>query len=445
MPSPRASAPILVACAILLESLAFAPALGAQPADSAASDLGPTTAAPWNPPRAISPNEPWEAVLRFPGRVVSLPIALLGQGTRVTLLAAEQGFYVQRLLYLFRGIQLPVAVGPATLGDHTGTGVGVGIMPPIGPLQLAALFDVSTGHYTRTRVRLGVGPASVGYQMDRRPSDHFFGLGLDTDHESGESRYGLLQERVTATLDLASADRGPGGPRESFSLWAGPRWSRETRGYHSDDPAAADLFPALTAGTLDRDFEHLTYGARVGVDHRGGQPHWTHGLRASFAAERFDRPFAASPSRTGAQFTRYSLLAEGGCSFWRDPRTLRLTFTAVDNEPGPGSERYLLSDLARLGGSSALAGFEAQRFHDLDMMNLRASYIFPLAQHFEMDLHAEAGGVFADLQHEARPNLLRHSAGFALRGRTKASVVAMIGLDASAEGSRLVFSLGAEP
>ncbi|MEO5616883.1 MAG: hypothetical protein ABIS67_03855 [Candidatus Eisenbacteria bacterium] len=382
-------------------------------------------------------------MLRFPGRVASLPLAALGQATRRTLLAAEQGFLVQRVQLLFGSVRMPIMVGPASLGDRTGLGLGVGMAPPLGPVRLTAMFDASTGLYTRARARLAAGPASVEYRRDRRPSDRYFGPGIDSGVDA-ESRYGLLQDAVVAGIDLHSAVRGDRVPGASFSLWAGPRWSRITRGYHADAASIADEFPGVVANTLDRDFEHLAYGARLAADHRGGEPHWTHGWRASFGAERFDRPFAASPSRTGAQFTRYSLLAEGGLSFWRDPRTLRVTFTATDNELGAGSERFLVSDLARLGGSSGLAGYEPQRFHDLDVMNVRAAYIFPLADHFEMDLHADAGGAFLDMQ-EARPNLLRQSAGFALRGRAKTALVASIGLDVGPEAARFVFSLGAEP
>jgi hypothetical protein len=436
---------MLLLVALLIAPLVRPAAPQAAEADSSSAGLGPTSAVPWNPPRALSASEPWEAVLRFPGRVVTLPLVALGQGTRRTLLAAEKGFFIQRVMYLFGSVRLPVMVGPASLGDRTGTGIGVGIAPPIGPARLTALFDASTGRYTRARGRLALGAASVEYRVDRRPADRFFGYGLDSKGEEDESRYGLIQDRVVAGLDLHSEVKGASGPSESFSLWAGPRWSRITRGYYVDEPSTADEFPAVVANTLDRGFEHFVYGARLGVDHRGGQPHWTRGWRADFAAERFDRPFAESPSRTGAQFTRYTLLAEGGVSFWRDPRTLRLTFTATDNEPCSGTERFLVSDLAQLGGSKGLAGYEPQRFHDLDVMNVRASYIFPLSQHFEMDVHADAGGAFADLQNDARPNLLRHSAGFALRGRTKASVIATLGLDMGPENTRFVFSLGAEP
>ena len=37
-------------------------------------DLGPTTAVPWNPEKPVPRQEPWEAALRFPGRIVSLPL-----------------------------------------------------------------------------------------------------------------------------------------------------------------------------------------------------------------------------------------------------------------------------------------------------------------------------------------------------------------------------------
>jgi hypothetical protein len=41
-------------------------------------DLGPTSAPPWNPPRAISARRTWEVVVLAPGRIVSLPLSGLG-------------------------------------------------------------------------------------------------------------------------------------------------------------------------------------------------------------------------------------------------------------------------------------------------------------------------------------------------------------------------------
>src|SRR5262249_50035949 len=91
-------------------------------AAASANPLATNTARPWNPPHVIGASEPWEAVVRFPGRLVSLPIAALGEGTRRLLLAAEQDFYVERVLHFFRGVPVPFSVGPAGLGDRTGFG-----------------------------------------------------------------------------------------------------------------------------------------------------------------------------------------------------------------------------------------------------------------------------------------------------------------------------------
>ena len=428
--------------AIAVVLAAFSPAVAGADA-TADTSLAATTAPPWNPPRPIGASEPWEAVVRFPGRLVSLPLAALGQGTRRTLLAAEQGFYVERLLYLFRGVPVPFSAGPAGLGDRTGLGGGVTIQPKLGPVKVHGLFDVSTRSYTRARVILGLGFVTAQYRIDQRPAERFFGFGMGTSRD-GESRYGLEQEQVTVGIDAASPVRGPAGPREKFSAWVGPRWSRITQGYGGDERSIAEVDPALAAPTLDRQIEHLAYGARLDVDHRGGAPHWSRGWRASAAAERFDRPLVASPSRTGAQFTRYTYLAEAGVSFRRDPRSLRLTLAVTDNEAGADFDRFLVSDFARLGGASGLAGFEPHRFHALDAMNLRAAYVYPLSQHFECDVHGDAGGAFADLQHDLRPNRLRQSAGFALRARSNAGVLASLGFDFSPETTRFVFSVGAE-
>lgn len=410
-------------------------------ADDADSSLAATTLPPWNPPRAVPASAPWETVVRFPGRLASLPIAALGQATRCGLLAAEQGFYVQRVLYFFRGVPVPIGAGPAGLGDRTGLGAGVHIAPPLGPVKLEALFDASLKSYTRGRASFGVPAVKVTYAIDQRPNERFFGFGMDT-HKGDEGRYGLKQERVA--LQLAARRGKPNETRETVAAWAGPRWSRLTQGFGSDDVSIVKRFPGLVTGTLERQIEHLTYGARAEIDRRGGAPHWSHGWRASAEAERFDRPLVASPSRAGSQFTRYQYLAEAGVSAGRDPRTVRLTLQVTDNEMISAPARFLVSDFARLGGASGLAGFEPHRFHDLDAMNLRAAYIWPLAQHFEMDVHGDAGGVFTDLQHELRPNRLRQSAGLALRGRTATAVIMRLGLDASPETTRFVFSMGTE-
>ena len=413
------------------------------PPDSASASLEPTSLPPWNPPHPIGASEPWEAVVRFPGRLVSLPLAALGQGTRKMLLAAEQGFYVQRVLYLFHGVPVPFGVGPAGLGDRTGLGAGATIQPKLGPIHFQGIFDASTLGYTRARAHVGLGFAMAEYRIDRRPADRFFGFGMNS-HEEDESRYGLDQQRLVAGVDAASPLRGFSGPRERFTAWIGPRWSRTTQGYGPDERSISEVYPGLVGGTLDRQIEHLTYGALLEVDHRRGAPHWGHGWRASAEAERFDRPLVASPGRTGAQFTRYTYLAEAAGSFWRDPRTLRLTLNVTDEEIGGSADRFLVSDFARLGGANGLAGFEPHRFHDVDAMNLRAAYVFPISQHLEFDLHGDAGGVFESLQDDFRPNRLRQSAGFTLRARSAMAVLSSIGFDFSSETTRFVFSMGAE-
>jgi len=413
-------------------------------AASAANPLAATTAPPWNPPHVIGASEPWEAVVRFPGRLVSLPLAALGEGTRRLLLAAEQDFYVARALYFFRGVPVPFSIGPAGLGDRTGFGAGVTLQPNLGRLHVRGLFDVSTLGYTRARLRLSVGSLMTEYRIDQRPAERFFGLGMNA-HEDDESRYGLEQQRVVAGIDAASPLRGPSGrARERFAAWMGPRWSRLTQGFGSHEPSTAEVFPSFVDATLDRQIEHLTYGGRLEFDHRDGAPHWSRGWRASAEAERFDRPLESSPTRTGAQFTHYTYMAEGALSFWRDPRTLRLTVNVSDVELGSGADRFLVSDYSRLGGAAGLAGFEPHRFHDLDAINARLAYVFPISEHFDVDLHGDAGGTFASLQDDFRPNRLRQSAGFALRPRSPVGILASAGFDFSPEAARFVFSMGAE-
>src|SRR5215831_17690073 len=58
-------------------------------ADSLHDDLAPTTAVPWNPSQAIPAQETWEAVVRAPGRLASLPLSLVGVGARRGIVVVE--------------------------------------------------------------------------------------------------------------------------------------------------------------------------------------------------------------------------------------------------------------------------------------------------------------------------------------------------------------------
>src|SRR5262249_19546707 len=183
-------------------------------------------------------------------------------------------------------------------------------------------------------------------------------------------------------------------------LWGGPR-SRVTRTGRNDSETSYDvLFPALALTTLNRRVEHMTYGASVGADFRQGRPHWSRGGRVRLAAERFDDPIhslalpCAQPS--GAAFDRYTIEAEPGISMGRDPRTLRLYARVVDDQIEAHAERFLFSDLARLGGRDGLTGFSPGRFRDLDGLLTRATYVFPLTRLFECELHTEWGAVYPD-------------------------------------------------
>ena len=95
-----------------------------------------------------------------------------------------------------------------------------------------------------------------------------------------------------------------------------------------------------------------------------------------------------------------------------------------------------------LGGTAGIGGFEAGRFHDLDLLELELMYIFPLLKFLEFDLHAEAGGVYSDIEHDARLDSLKGSYGFAFRPRLPTGPLGAIGLDWSAERARFRFSLG---
>jgi hypothetical protein len=232
-----------------------------------------------------------------------------------------------------------------------------------------------------------------------------------------------------------------------IAAWGGHREAVLRTG-RDDDVTPFELkHPDFAATRLDMPVGHLIYGGRVTLDKRSGIPHWGRGFRISWSAERYDTPIEAlalkSAEASGAHFTRYEMDVAAAFSFWRDPRTIRIEAKAIDNELTSRLERFLPSDLAILGGGRGLAGFEPQRWHGIDAVVTKVSYVFPLQQHFEFDIHMEAGGVYDDLQRDAKWNSLQTSYGIALRPRTKLAPLGFIGLDWSRETVRFRFSIGA--
>jgi hypothetical protein len=228
------------------------------------------------------------------------------------------------------------------------------------------------------------------------------------------------------------------------SVWGGPREVRVSRGRDPDAPSFEIAHPLEAAGALDRRVEHLAWGGMISHDARAGAQHWSRGWRGSLAAERYGRAveaLALSDAHAGAPtFTRLSARLEGGVSFGRDPRTLRLALEAVDQEIDRGAGALMPGDLASLGGGR-LAGYEPDRFRDLDLGLAKLSYLYPLVKNLEFDLHAEAGSVFPRLA-AARLDDVRHSFGVALRLRSDFAMLGAVGVDWSPEQARLRFSIG---
>jgi hypothetical protein len=415
-------------------------------------DLRPSSDPPWNPSRPVPRRRAWEEVLLFPGRVATLPLSGLGRLTERTFYYAEQTALAARLGSAARQIRAStgLSIGPARLGERTGLGgsvrMGTGFLENRWSNVAQIQYSASTKDYNSTRIQLMGRPMFFQYGYDWRPRDRFYGVGLETSRDS-VSDYATQSEFVRANVGWGwNRDDEDSDPRTEVLLWFGPRALVTRTGREPGTPSFHQRFPAVANALLDRRQEHLVYGLRFENDWRLGRPHWGSGWRVAFAAERFDKPIDWLALRDGqgrgAQFTRYDVMTETGYSFFRDARTVRLMVRLLDHHISGGRERFLIEDMARLGGREGLHGFEAGRWHDLDLIHLRANYIFPLQRHAEMDLHAEAGHVYADVWNDASLRSLEHSLGFAFRIRTDRSPVAAIGLDFSREQTRLRFSFG---
>lgn len=293
--------------------------------------------------------------------------------------------------------------------------------------------------YTRARVRAGRPQLFAEYVSNWRSSDEFYGLGPAAAPEE-DSRFASKEERGTIAGRVPLA-RGEHAWRPSLEAWAGLRRMRELPGRElGDDPSIEARFPDR-ARDLDVAVSHAFGGARLELDGRAGAPHWSRGARVALAAERFEARDAEG-ARDAASFTRTTLDAEAGASFRRDPRTLRLRVRATHLAGADTGAVLLLGDHALLGGSAGLEGFDPYRYRDRDAVLARLTYLFPLAQHFEMDLHAEWGSVMDDLFSDARLDRLEHSFGVALRPRTTVAPLGALGVDWSREAVRFSFSIG---
>ena len=439
--------PLLVAVCLAMPRAARPSAEGVPSgAESAAADstaLAPTSSAPWNPPRGMAAHEPWEQVIDAPLTVVSLPIRAAAALTRAGLLRIEQDNLIARVqVILVAAPTIGVGVRPASLGDRTGLGAALDLEPPWAHGRLRAGLDGSTLGYNRGRVELGPRRLFVGYLYDWRPQQPFFGLGADS--RSGDASNYAVQSQ---SLQLNGRWATTGRVRHELGAWIGERQSVLRRGHDDQRPSFETTFPQLVAGQLDITQRHAVAGARAAVDTRAGHPHWSHGWRLAAQAENFghatsDHGLVFTGADDSPSFRRFTLEAQAGWSFMRDPRTLRFGVRVVDIEPRDRDHPPALFDLSRLGGGAGLPGFEPGRFHGLDLVVARFGYCFPLAEFAELELSTEAGTVTDDVWRQPRLDHLEHSYSVMFRPRTKLAPLGAVGVSWSRETTRLVFSLG---
>jgi len=414
-------------------------------ADSVAG-LAPTNAPPWNPPAPVAAVEPWEFLLQLPGRIVTLPLSALGASARGGLLFVEGNNVVPRVTAVFTSApRVGAYVIPASLGDHTGTGVALELRPPLLRGIIGGELSASTQHYHRTRVQVALGPFGADYLYEWRARDQFFGLGPHSKQQD-LSEFAVQDQSIRAQVVVPRPRPQQPAPRAQIGAYVGTRQLVMRRGRGSE-PSFEEVFPGIGASQLDEQGENLLAGAHGYIDTRDGEPHWTHGIRLEGQLDYFgasnEKALAFNTASSDApEFTRYYGAVTTGFSFMRDPRTIRLLVRASHQDVAHGSGAMRIYDLAGLGGSRGLYGFEPGRFYDLDMVVGQLTYLFPLAEHFELDVHTELGSVYHDVRKDPTWATLRNSYGVMLRPRTSHSPLGMVGVDWSNEGVRFRFSIG---
>jgi hypothetical protein len=410
-------------------------------ADSA-GDLAPTASVPWNPPRAVPTHESWEQVLNAPLTLLSLPIRALGALTESGLLRVQEDHLIPRLQHRLTGsARSGIIVAVGGIEDGSGLGGAVRYAPPLAHGWLRGGLAGTFRHYHRGVVELGPPWLAASYVYDWRPEEAFFGIGADAA-EGDAADFAMQAERVGLRLALRTGTRW----RRELEAWVGERRSVLRSGRASDRPSVEEVFPQLTAGTLDVPQIHRIAGARVVLDTRAGQPHWSRGSRLEAQVESFGHVrgdglvFEGESDSPG--FRRYTLAGQVGRSFMRDPRTLRLLVRLVDIQPLDPSRAPQLYDLSRLGGGIGLGAFEPGRFHDLDLLVVKLGYIFPLVEYGELELATEIGAVSGDVWNETRIDRLEHTYSVILKPRSHSVPLGSIGFSWGREGARLRASLG---
>ena len=451
------------------DSTASAPGAAPTPAEptliaaggSSDPSLAASTAAPWQPAQPVPAARSWETALRFPGRIISLPLSAVGLGVDATVETIER----TNLLGQLRNIAVlqqraGVGITTASLGDRASWGAGVRWALPYFDRHLVLDVAGSVGGYNRERAVFLLGPLRAQYLSEWRSKEGYFGPGLESSRdnfstfaqriENVELGLGWAWRPADTTWLQSAFDRNrfyaPLPPRTSFSVWAGPRTVFVTNGRDEKYPSFHELFPEDSVNSLRQRVENMVYGVRLSNDERLGRPHWSRGWRGTIEAQRFGKSIEALALRDAhtdaVSFTRLSYLLEGAVSYGVDPRTFRLTLTAVDQILDSGPGRFQMNDYVRLGGNVGLAGFEPGRFSGIDMALGKLSYIFPLSKNLEMDLHAEAGGVYENLK-DARVETIKKSYGALLRVRSSYAVFGYVGFDWSEEQTRFRFTIGA--
>jgi hypothetical protein len=410
--------------------------------------LAPTTAPPWNPDAPVPARRPWEQVVNFPGRVLSLPLLGVGRLVEPVLTYGEASGWVPTSVEARPQTSRRTrwAVSAPHLGGRAGFGGSLELRQRVlQGTELGVRYAGTVKDYTGTFVRLTGRPLGLVYGNTWRPQERFFGIGAGTP-SSGLSSYASSAEFVRLE---ATSEKPPDAyfkARTALAGWVETRYQVLRTGREPNVPSWELEYPELASRVLDHQVEHLVYGVSLLNDGRAGAPHWSHGTRLMASAERHDAPLPGLAlhvgSATGAQFNRYTLEGETGTSFGRNPRTLRLMARVVDQSITSGADRMLMTDLSTLGGTTGLAGFTQGRFYDVDLLHVKASYIFPLSRRLEMDVHSEWGSVYGDVWQDAKFTHLENSYGVSLRAVYFTGPFASLGLNFSHEGARISYSLG---
>jgi outer membrane protein assembly factor BamA len=293
-----------------------------------------------------------------------------------------------------------IKIGAKGLGGSTGFG------PQIKPyhndlfhtgIRVEVPAVVTYKMYQSAGVHLNI-PFVSGQGMDldvfgdylSRPSDFFTGLGNQTEASNG-SRFRTVTRSAGAGLNIRFR------PTWLLRLETGMRNVGVTDPRKGPDMQLvfrdSDIPGKMTGGSMN------VYGASI-QRNTLDDPNWA----ASGGLQRFEAGLVEGQKGGDYAYWRYRLDVEQALPLSEDRRKVIALRAAVETNRNKGGSTVPFFDMATIGGSSSLRGYQTNRFTDRSAMTVSAEYRYRIWRYFDWGFFVDGGQVAPEIGNFAMDN-----------------------------------------